>query len=266
MTYSSLLMTYDRTLIVIRERSFLELLDLALLVVRDQPVALGLTATAGIAPFAALNIRLLSDPDFPRALWIVLLLLETPWATAPLTVVLGDLMFGVRPRIGGLLRRLALSLPSLVITQIVFRGILLLSVIGYLLVPAHYFFLNEVVLLERLGPIRAMMRARSISRDFGGELFLRWMGQIALGLTFALCFRMGAETVGSVLAGGELTWDRPGLTDTSGLLFQTGVWIAIAFFGVVRFLAYIDRRIRLEGWEIELRLKMVGRALEERPL
>ena len=33
-------MTYDRTLIVIRERSFLDLLDLALLVVRDRPVAL----------------------------------------------------------------------------------------------------------------------------------------------------------------------------------------------------------------------------------
>ena len=61
-------MTYDRTLIVIRERSFLDLLDLALLVVRDRPVALGLTALAGIAPFAALNIWLLSDPDFPPGL------------------------------------------------------------------------------------------------------------------------------------------------------------------------------------------------------
>jgi len=42
------------------------------------------------------------------------------------------------------------------------------------------------------------------------------------------------------------------------------VWIAIAFFGVFRFLSYIDRRIRLEGWELELRLKAVGRASEEK--
>ena len=48
-------------------------------------------------------------------------------------------------------------------------------------------------------------------------------------------------------------------SDFGDLLFQTGVWIAIAFFAVVRFLSYIDRRIRLEGWEIELRLKSVGR-------
>ena len=33
-------MTYDRTLIVIRERSFLDLLDLALVVVRDRPIVL----------------------------------------------------------------------------------------------------------------------------------------------------------------------------------------------------------------------------------
>ncbi len=62
-------MTYDRTLIVIRERSFLDLLDLALLVVRDRPAVIGLTALAGIAPFAALNIWLLSTTE--RWRWTV---------------------------------------------------------------------------------------------------------------------------------------------------------------------------------------------------
>ena len=33
----------------------------------------------------------------------------------------------------------------------------------------------------------------------------------------------------------------------------------VAFFAVARFLAYIDQRIRLEGWEVELRLRAVGR-------
>ncbi len=64
--------------------------------------------------------------------------------------------------------------------------------------------------------------------------------------------------------GDELTWYRPGLNDLSGVLFQTAVWIAIAFFGVYRFFAYIDRRIRIEGWELDLRLKAVNRGLEER--
>jgi hypothetical protein len=37
----------------------------------------------------------------------------------------------------------------------------------------------------------------------------------------------------------------------------------VAFFAVVRFLTYIDRRIRLEGWEVELRLRALGAAMME---
>jgi hypothetical protein len=259
-------MTYDRTLIVIRERSFLELLDLAIVVVRERPVVLSLAALIGIMPFGALNVWLLSDLAFPRSLWVVLLLMEVPWATAPLTLVLGDLMFGVRPRPGRILRIMVVSFPKFFVTQFLFRGLLLLFVIGYVLVPTRLCFLSEVVLLERVGWWRALPRAFAICRGYQGELLVRALGQIAFGLTFALCFRMGMESLGSVMGGGELTWDQPGLADIGGLLFQIGVWIAIAYFAVVRFLSYIDRRIRLEGWEIELRLKDVGRALEERPL
>jgi len=257
-------MTYDRTLIQIRERSFLDLLDLAMLVVRDRPVTLGLTALAGIAPWAALNIWLLSDPDFSLSFWLALLLLETPWATAPLTVVLGDLMFGVRPRPRRVLKTLLTSLPALILTQLVVRGLLLLFVVTYPLMPAQYAFLGEVILLERVSVFRSLKRSRTLSHGFESELFLRWMGQIFLGSIFALCFWMGARTLTSALAGDELTWYRPGLSDLGGLLFQAGVWIAIAYFGVFRFLSYIDRRIRLEGWELELRLKAVGHAAWEK--
>jgi hypothetical protein len=258
-------MTYDRTLIVIRERSFLDLLDLALLVVRDRPVVLGLAALAGIAPFAALNVWLLSADPSRSGLWIPLLLMETPWATAPLTFVLGDLMFRAPPRPRLIVTTLAASFPVLFLTQFLVRGILYLILIGLVLVPAQFAFLNEVLLLERLGPFRAFERSRAISRRFEGELFFRWLGQIALGVTFALCFQKGTEAFGSVLAGGDVTWERAAHVEVGDLLFQAGVWIAIAFFAVVRFLSYIDRRIRLEGWEIELRLRSVGRALEERP-
>jgi hypothetical protein len=283
-------MPYDRTLIVIRERSFLDLLDLALLVVRDRPVVLGLTAIAGIAPFAAFNVWLMSGDDSRFVLWVLLLIMETPWATAPLTVALGDLMFGVRPRPRKIVKTLVVSFPSLFLTQFLIRGmcyliligyvlwpaqfafhnevlllVCYLILIGYVLMPPQFAFLNEVLLLERAGPLRAVKRSRDISRRFEGELFVRWLGQIALGLTFALCFQKGAESFGSVLAGGDVTWERAAQVDAGDLLFQAGVWIAIAFFTVVRFLSYIDRRIRLEGWEIELRLRSVGRALEERP-
>jgi hypothetical protein len=257
-------LTYDRTLVQIRERSFLDLLDLAMLVVRDRPVTLGLAALAGIAPCAALNSWLLSDPEFPLGLWVALLLLETPWATAPLTLVLGGLMFARQPSPGKILRTLLVSLPAVILTQFLLRGLFLLFVITYPLMPAQYSFLDEVILLERANALASMRRSRVLSRGFEGELFVRWIGQISLGSIFALCFSIGACTLSSVLAGKELTWDEPGRSDLRGLLFQAGVWIAIAYFAVYRFLSYVDRRIRLEGWELELRLKAVARAMEEK--
>jgi hypothetical protein len=226
-------------------------------------VVLGLTALAGIAPFAALNVWLLAGANSHFGVWILLLLMETPWATAPLTIVLGDLMFGVRPRPGKILKTLVVAFPLLFLTQFLIRALCYLILVGFVLVPARFAFLDEMILLERVGLIRAFGRSRAISGRFEGELFFRWLGQIALGLTFALCFQKGAEAFGSVLAGGDITWERAGQIDTDDLLFQAGVWTAIAFFAVVRFLSYIDRRIRLEGWEIALRLRNVGHALEE---
>ena len=125
---------------MIRERSFLDLIDLAILVVRERPVILGLTAVAGMAPFAVLNLWLLSATESGAGLWLLLLFMEIPWATAPLTIVLGDLMFGVRPRPGKVFKTLFVSLPAMLLTQLLIRGMLLAVVIGYVLVPTRLTF------------------------------------------------------------------------------------------------------------------------------
>ena len=72
---------------------------------------------------------------------------------------------------------------------------------------------------DRCGPCGG--RGRSAA-DLKESFSCATLGQVALGLTFALCFQMGTETLGSVMAGGELTWDRAGLADVGGLLFQGG--------------------------------------------
>jgi hypothetical protein len=255
----------DRTLIQIRERSFLDLLDLALLVIRDRPLSVGLAALAGIAPFAALNLWLLSDPEFPRVDWVALLIMETPWATAPLTLVLGELMFHERADLRRIARTLVVCLPWMVLTQLILRGLLLATVVFYpLLAPGRLAFLDEVILLERGRGLQTVRRSSQLARAFEGEMVIRWIVQVALGLAFSLCFWMAAESLASALLGNELTWYQPGLSDLSGVLFQVAVWIAIAYFGVFRFLAYLDRRIRLEGWELQLRLSAAAKALEEK--
>ena len=61
-------MSPDQTLVVIRERSYLDLLDLALVVVRRRPLVLAAWLALGAAPWVALDVWLLglmegSDSD-----------------------------------------------------------------------------------------------------------------------------------------------------------------------------------------------------------
>jgi hypothetical protein len=256
-------MAYDRTLIQIRERSFLELLDLALVVIRSRPWTLGLAAAAGIVPLALFNAWLYSRDPFPPGIWVLLWFWEAPWATLPLTVVLGGLMFDQRPGVAATLRRLLIALPALILVHVIIRGMLAVTILLIPLIPGRLWFASEVILLERAGPFRALRRCWMISTDRSGEFFLEWIGQFFFGLAFALCFWVGTGAAASGLFESDVTWEQPMVSDLGGLRFQVGVWIAIAFFGVARFLNYIDLRIRSEGWELRLQLQAAGHDLEK---
>jgi hypothetical protein len=256
-------MAYDRTLIQIRERSFLDLMDLALVVVRLRPRALALAAVAGIAPFAVLNAWLLSTAENRWARCAVLLFLEAPWATAPLTMVLGGLMFDQPPRPGPVLARIIRGLPSLVLVHLILRGFLGMTFLLIPLVPARLWFASEVILLEQTAGLRAVRRSARLCTDRSGEFVSFAIVQLLFGLTFALCFWTGTGAALSTFFDRSLTWEQPYQSSLDGIRFQIGVWIAIAFFSIARFLIYIDQRIRSEGWELKLRLRAVGLDMDE---
>jgi len=263
----------DRTLVQIRERSFLDLLDLALVVVRHRPLALGLTALVGIAPFAALNAWLLSFSTVLAWVWIPLLAIEAPWATAPLTVVLGGMMFGERPSARLVAKKLLRALPALVLYQGVVRGALLLLAVFSPILPAKLGFMNEVILLER-GRVAAVPgRSSRLSGDMAAGLFGQWALLVVVGALFVTAWRWSAEMLTGMLLQdtSESSWSNESglaalgvwLVDLKDWRAQVGIWVVVAFTALVRFLTYIDRRIRLEGWEVELRLRAAGAAMEE---
>ncbi|WP_165231560.1 hypothetical protein [Aquisphaera insulae] len=257
-------MTPEATLIRIRERGHLDLLDLALLVIRRRPRAIGLAAAAGIAPFATINALLLSNPEFPRGLWPLLLYFEFPWATAPVTLVLGGLMFGRRPRPREILGQLARATPAMVLVQVIYRG-LRATILLLPFVSANPWFANPVILLERAGAATAIRRSARLAMLCPTATLPMAIAEIAFGLIFSICFWVGTGAAISTFIRGETTWARPALGDASGLRFQAGVWIAVAFFGVARFFLYIDQRVRSEGWELRLRLRAAAMELEGRP-
>ena len=55
----------------------------------------------------------------------------------------------------------------------------------------------------------------------------------------------------------DLDWDNPVFT----FWFQLSLWVVAGYFTVVRFLCYLDRRIRREGWEVELLMRAEGERL-----
>jgi hypothetical protein len=256
-------MTPDRTLVQFRERSFLDILDLALIVIRNRPGPLVIAACAGIAPFFLLNYLLAGQLTHQWHYWALVLFMEAPWATAPLTIVMGGLMFGRHSSVSRVVTHLAAALPALVLTQLILRGLLTVTLVLIPLIPNRLRFVDEVILLEKSGGFKAMRRCGQLRGNRPGDTFGQWIGMILLGGVFTLCFWVGSGAIFSALVRSELTWDRPAATTASLLRLQLGAWIAIAFFAVARFLLYIDQRVRLEGWELKLRLEGMGRRLEE---
>jgi hypothetical protein len=240
----------------------LEVLDLAFVVARKKPLALSVAALAGIAPFAALNFWLMTDPEFPRALLVFLYILEVPWATAPLTLVLGGLMFGQQPSAWRVTKTLLRAFFPMVIFHVVIRGFLMLSIVVYPLVPARLAFLDEVLLLERGEWWKVLGRCWNLCARRGGDLFIQWIIQLLFGTLFVFAFWSGTRAFLEGMIETDVTWE-PKWSDTLGIRFHIAIWLAIAFFAIARFLSYIDQRIRLEGWEVSLRLRAAALALEE---
>ena len=255
-------MRFDRTLVQIRERSFPELLDLAVVVIRKRFRVIAPTALLGIVPFILFNAWVASWPD-RGTLLIFLIPLEAPWATAPLTLVLASLMFGetITPRKIG--SRLISALPALIFYQLIIRAILLIVFILIPLIPTRMGFTNEVLLLERDRWYKALKRVGTLSESRGGDLFGQFLAMMCATTAFVACSYIGSGTIINSLFEADLTWEPASFADFVGLRVQIPLWIAIAFSAVVRFFSYIDQRIRIEGWEVELRLKLVAQSMEE---
>lgn len=258
-------MQLDKTQIAIRERSFPDILDLSLHLCRRHALPLAAALLAAIVPLAMLNHWLLSgdlnefDADETPS-WeyfyglTVLLIWELPLAAAPATLYLGQALFNEQPNAGRLGKDLLSSTPQLILYQVVIRGVLSLIPLGWPILFWVWPYLNEIILLERnpwrkRGPYGASTASRSSNMHSRnrGELFSRWLGSLIIGICL-IGVLWGAAAFLRMYLAYKLTFDQAMYT----VYLQISIWIVIAYFAVVRFLSYLDLRIRTEGWEVEL--------------
>ena len=218
-----------------------------------------------------------------RFLWdmTALVVIEAPLASIFTTAYLGKVVFLDRPSIGEVFRDVTTLLPRVAWTQLLLRGtavawllcltldrygefdvftefFLLGGLAGYaMLIRALRPYINEIVLLER-NPLRATApeaitvskRNSQLHAPSSGDLLARWLGSalFAVLLTVSVLgtfvFLYGVFLNEWKLQPFMFVWAYP-----------LSMWLVAGYMSVVRFLNYIDLRIRHEGWEVELRMR-----------
>jgi len=267
-------MQFDQTQITIRERGFLEILDLALHVLRSHWGPLSVALGLGVFPFALLNYWWIGDLVQQDVLWDEsneylftmgwLVVGEIPLATAPLTLYLGQVTFHREIELRAMVRDYFRSLPQLIVLQGMVRALLTFLMVTLLFPYLSWPYLNEIILLERnplwgrKGKLTTMRRSRNLHGGSSGQMLGRWA--ISLGLAAILCTSLtfALATVAGILRG-------QGTAPHEAMLLwcPLAIWLVAGFFAVVRFLAYLDLRIRREGWEVELSLRAEAERLAE---
>jgi len=152
-------MQLDRHRIVIRQRSHVDVLDLALRVLRAHAAALTGLFFLGVMPLALLNAYLLRNYLEPETeleipltyLWymILVVLIEAPLATAAVTLYLGEALFNetVSPR--KIAQDYVRTFPQMFFFQVLLRIPLIIFVAPWFFLFGIWPYVSEVILLER---------------------------------------------------------------------------------------------------------------------
>jgi hypothetical protein len=284
-------MKLDHSFINIRKRSLLEIFDLSMLVIRRYPLPLLGYLVLGALPWFLLNEWILWETGYIPVgfgqlsvdgvvLWL-LVIIESGLGTVFVTAFLGLAMFDARPTfrqvtqavlsqwlglfwVHGILRGV---LPLVLIVWMMMvqlpddpSGAILLLVfvmLGVISIKAFRPYITEILVLERPSfssknaqSITVGRRSGSLHGNISGDSF-------SLAIISAFATLLLIQVVYSSIA---TMMDMVGLMDEDLLMlihvaWPVSLWLVAGVMTIVRFLAYIDTRIRQEGWEVELKIR-----------
>lgn len=255
--------------VVLRPRSLVEILDLALRFTAD-PAA---TLYAKLAALVLLPAWLLCIAAHWAAgwswemVWLLALALATP-IQGVFTIAVGKLMFAEQVTVREIMREYLRRFPSYLVALVITRvQIAVLSCAVFLVLPPLWIWgrsihVHEACLLERAGPSDAVKRsARMVDNRVlpaGGALLL--LSVVAAGFVgvseallnhglFDFVLQIG-KPFGSLLDEGG---SAPALL---------GLFLAVPYWATARFLLYVDLRTRRDGWDVQVRFMALASQAE----
>jgi len=248
--------------VILRDRSMLDVVDLALRFVVRYAKAYGVVAAVVLLPSLALSAWTAAGLGWGWA-WTLALGLA-PFASAPFTALASRLLFepGVRAR--DAISLAAAALPRLVGTRIV-EGISITIATTLFLLPAvgvatFFFYTNEVVVLERARVGAALSRLQRLLSGQSGDALMALLFLTALHIVAVFL----ADVVGRALLEDVLEFSAPSsiLEDKGSMLGLVGFWLFVPFGATCRFLLYINGRTRTEGWDVQTRFAAIAARAE----
>ncbi len=209
-----------------------------------------------------------------------LIFLQAPLAGILTTYYIGQAVFEERPTWRNVFRETSRIAPRLLWSLGVFRGAipamfvvglawseiisagaetfwLVLILIWAMAVRSFRPFLPEILVLERC-PLRkgkadqitARRRSSLLHSPIGGDLLGRFMLGGVLFVLLACALFFSAMWANQQLFN-SVRWSLVNML----VLLPVSLWLTVGLATVIRFLSYLDSRIRLEGWEVELMLR-----------
>jgi len=249
--------------VALRERSLLEVLDLAVVFVSHHRAAYLRTMLVACGPPYVVACLFGAYAGWEWA-WATAILLGAA-AQAPFTILASRLVFErnvkARDAIGTALR----AMPKVVfvrLTQLVATiASLAVVVVPGVAAAAAMIFVSEALLLERSTVGTAFGRSRRIAAT-------RFDVAIASVATFAVVVA-GAVLLGDV-GGRSIVSDvlefraPPSIFEVGGgWLSMLGFWLVVPFLATARFFLYLDYRTRSEGWDVQTRFAALAARDEE---
>jgi len=247
--------------VALRPRGPLEVFDLCVRLVRanlrDVVALFAVTVGPMWVALGALAWWLEGDPQVLVPL-LVAAALPLP---APFSVLSGRLLFAPRFPARAVLRDLLHHLPQLAWAWLVQLGVLVVGVatcgLGWMAGHSVWLFIEETALLERVGAGRSLQRSMRLASAHPGAALAGTMGRLVLT---GWCVVV-AEAGGQALLGTVLQLGAPFGSAWSGIVTPwvvLGALSAQPLFAMYRLLLYVDVRTRVEGWDLQVRLRAAG--------